>query len=71
MFGLATADTSLSVRCGHPVSVCAGGLDSNPEQPEPVPSPPELLPQTLSFQPPPEALSDVPPTETTYGDAAG
>ena len=73
MFGSATADTSLSVRRAQPVSVCQDGLALSAEQPEPVPSPPALLPQTVSVQP--RALvavvSEVPPTAMTYGEAAG
>jgi len=48
-------------------------LELSAEQPEPVPSPPELLPQTVSVQPREfdAVLSEVPPTEVTSGEAAG
>ncbi len=68
MFGSATAETSASVRRAQPVSVCQDGLGSYGEQPEPVPSPPALLPQTVSVQPRElrRRVSEVPPTAVTY-----
>ena len=50
-----------------------GGLASNFEQPEPVPSPPALLPHTVSVQPRalPLRVRLVPPTAVTYCEAAG
>ena len=73
MLGSASAATSLSVRRAQPVSVCQDGLELSAEQPEPVPSPPALLPQTVSAQPRELVAvdSDVPPTATTSGEAAG
>src|SRR5215472_6208513 len=73
VLGSATAATSLSARSAQPVSVCQDGLASSAEQPEPVPSPPAALPQTVSAQPRvlDAGVSEVPPTAVTYWDAAG
>ncbi len=61
MLGLATAETSATVRRAQPVSFCHEGLATYAEQPEPAPD------QALSVQPRAlEArLSVVPPTAVT------
>jgi hypothetical protein len=73
--GSASAATSLSIRReqpGKPRAVCQDGRGSTAEQPDPVPSPGALF-HTDSVQPREFAavLSLVPPTETTFGEAAG
>lgn len=68
VFGLATAATSLSIRCLQPGWVCQDGLASVLlAQPLPVPD------QTVSPQPRalPFEVSEVPPTAVTSGEAAG
>ena len=52
------------------MSCCQDGFGSYGEQP--LPAPPEALPQAVSLQPVPELpVRLVPPTATTYGDDAG
>jgi hypothetical protein len=70
----ATAATSSSVRLEQPVSVCHAGFGSRRVQPLPVPALIAGSFQTSSDQP--RAVlgalnSAVPPTATTFGDAAG
>src|SRR3954469_6331543 len=67
VLGSATAEMSTSVRIGHPLSDCHDGLSSRAEQPLPVPD------HAVSDQPRALAscVSDVPPTATTSGVAAG
>lgn len=76
VFGSATAETSVSARRLHTVPgrmLCQEGCASSLEHPEPVPSSGPLF-HAVSLQP--RALpasvarvSDVPPTDTTRGDA--
>src|SRR3954468_22509187 len=65
--GLATAETSATVRRAHPVSCCHDGLGMTPLQPDPAPL------HTVSVKPRAEAsrVSEVPPTAVTNCDAAG
>src|SRR6476619_3931904 len=76
----ATAETSATVRPEQPASCCHAGFGSQSEQPLPAPSasfgstPGNRLPHTLSLQPRlivGSLTSSVPPTDVTYGDAAG
>src|SRR6185437_4367409 len=74
--GSASAATSLSIRREQPLrpsAVCQDGCGSTAEQPDPVPSPPTALPQAVSVQPREFAavVKLVPPTATTFGEAAG
>src|SRR5487761_1719483 len=68
VFGSATADTSVVIRFAQPGSCCQAGLGSYSEQPDPPPV------QAVSAQPRvvlESRVSEVPPTEVTYGDDAG
>src|SRR5215472_8727579 len=74
--GSASAATSLSIRLeqpGRPSAVCQDGCGSTVEQPDPVPSEPVAVFHTDSLQPREfeAVLRVVPPTETTFGEAAG
>jgi hypothetical protein len=76
VFGSASAATSLSIRLeqpGRPSAVCQDGCGSKAEQPDPVPSEPGVVFHTDSVQPREfeAVLRLVPPTETTFGEAAG
>ena len=80
VLGSASADTSATVRFVQPESValrlasCHRRLRLIAEHPDPVPSPPLLLPHTVSVQPRAELgswVKVVPPTEVTYCEAAG
>ena len=71
--GSASAETSATVRCVQPVSVWNDGFVSYFEQPLPAPSLAEVD-HTVSVQPRAllvDLVSDVPPTEVTYGELAG
>src|ERR671936_952584 len=68
VFGSATAETSATVRREHPESVCQEGFVTWELQPLPAPL------HALSDQPrrvAPSAVRLVPPTATTYREAAG
>ena len=56
------------IRFPHPESVCQAGLGSSIEQPDPDPVHTDSVQPrgTLAFR-----VSDVPPTEVTYGEVAG
>jgi hypothetical protein len=67
--GSATADTSAMARLLHRVSggpICQPGCGSKAEQPEPAP--PHACSVKRVVVP---RIKEVPPTATTYGDAAG
>src|ERR1700678_206147 len=77
VFGLASADTSSSVRFRQPSGAlasarCQDGLGSKAEQPDPVPCPLDE-PQTVSDQPRLlfACLSVVPPIAVTYCRSVG
>src|SRR5215469_7617630 len=75
--GSASAATSLSIRLEQPAgrlsAACQDGFGSTVEQPDPVPSEPGEVFHTDSVQPREfeAVLRLVPPTETTFGEAAG
>src|SRR4051794_36144212 len=67
--GSASADTSVIVRCAHPLSVCHTGFAELTLQPLPAP----LHAVSVAFR---DVLvgfccSEVPPTATTFGELAG